>query len=187
MPRVFIISSSSLNSSGKIYIDNVKLDHKNLKYWYNKISYVPQNIFLLDTSIKQNIALGVNQEEIDIKRIKFAIKVAQLDKFISKHKKGYDLVVGEKGVRLSGGQRQRIGLARAIYRKSSIILFDEATAALDNETEKEVIESINNISKDITTIMIAHRISSLRYCDKIIKIKAGKIEGIYKYKDIKKL
>tara|TARA_A100001015_G_scaffold312073_1_gene416540 strand:- start:1038 stop:2789 length:1752 start_codon:yes stop_codon:yes gene_type:complete len=172
---------------GAIYIDNVKLDQKNLKYWYNKISYVPQNIFLLDTSIKQNIALGVNKEEIDIKRIKFALKVSKLDKFISKHKNGYDLVVGEKGVRLSGGQRQRIGLARAIYRKSSIILFDEATAALDSETEKTVIESINNISKNITTIMIAHRISSLRYCDKIIKIKAGQIEGIYKYKDIKKL
>ena len=172
---------------GVIYIDNVKLDQKNLKYWYNKISYVPQNIFLLDTSIKQNIALGVNKEEIDIKRIKFALKVSKLDKFVSKHKNGYDLVVGEKGVRLSGGQRQRIGLARAIYRKSSIILFDEATAALDNETEKTVIESINNISKNITTIMIAHRISSLRYCDKIIKIKAGQIEGIYKYKDIKKL
>jgi ATP-binding cassette, subfamily B, bacterial PglK len=172
---------------GKIYIDDVKLDHKNLKYWYNKISYVPQNIFLLDTSIKQNIALGVNKKEIDIERINFALKVAQLDKLISKHKKGYDLVVGEKGVRLSGGQRQRIGLARAIYRKSSIILFDEATAALDNETEKEVIESINNISKDITTIMIAHRISSLRYCDEIIKLKEGKIDGIYKYEDIKKL
>ncbi len=182
-----IIAGLIKADKGKIYIDDVKLDHKNLKYWYNKISYVPQNIFLLDTSIKQNIALGVNKEEIDIDRIKFALKVAQLDKFISKHKKGYDLVVGEKGVRLSGGQRQRIGLARAIYRRSSIILFDEATAALDNETEKEVIESINNISKDITTIMIAHRISSLRYCDEIIKIKEGKIEGIHKYKDLKKL
>ncbi len=181
-----IIAGLVKADKGKIYIDNVKLDQKNLKYWYNKISYVPQNIFLLDTSIKQNIALGVNKEEIDIKRIKFALKVSKLDKFVSKHKDGYDLVVGEKGVRLSGGQRQRIGLARAIYRKSSIILFDEATAALDNETEKTVIESINNISKNITTIMIAHRISSLRYCDKIIKIKAGQIEGIYKYKDIKK-
>ena len=182
-----VIAGLIKTNKGKIYIDDVKLDHQNLKYWYNKISYVPQNIFLLDTSIKQNIALGVNKDEIDIERINFALKVAKLDNFVSKHKKGYDLVVGEKGVRLSGGQRQRIGLARAIYRRSSIILFDEATAALDNETEKEVIESINNISKDITTIMIAHRISSLRYCNEIIKITDGKIEGIYKYKDIKKI
>lgn len=182
-----VIAGLIKGNKGEIYIDDVKLDHQNLKYWYKKISYVPQNIFLLDTSIKHNIALGVNEEKIDIERINFALKVAKLDNFISKHKKGYDLNVGEKGVRLSGGQRQRIGLARAIYRRSSIILFDEATAALDNETEKEVIESINNISKDITTIMIAHRISSLRYCNEIIKITDGKIEGIYKYKDIKKL
>ena len=180
-----VIAGLIKGNKGEIYIDDVKLDHQNLKYWYKKISYVPQNIFLLDTSIKHNIALGVNEEKIDIERVNFALKVAKLDNFISKHKKGYDLNVGEKGVRLSGGQRQRIGLARAIYRRSSIILFDEATAALDNETEKEVIESINNISKDITTIMIAHRISSLRYCNEIIKITDGKIEGIYKYKDIK--
>jgi len=172
-------------TKGNIYIDGELLSSENTDHWYSKISYVPQNIFLLNSTLKENIAFGVPKRDINIKKIKLVSKIAKLNNFILKNKDKYNQVIGEKGIKLSGGQRQRVGIARSLYRGSNVILFDEATAALDIETEKKVIDAINNISRNVTIVMIAHRISTLKYCDKIVKLKDGSIEGIFNYNEIK--
>ena len=171
--------------SGNIFIDNLGLfgnkDLNILSKWKNNIAHVPQDVFLFDASILENIAFCVTNNEIDVQRVKKAAKIANCHEFISKRTNGYNTIVGEKGVKLSGGQKQRIGLARAIYTNSEILILDESTSALDFKTEKSVIESLFN-SKSIstlTTITIAHRLSTLRYCDKIIELNNGAISAIY--------
>ncbi len=172
-------------SKGNIIIDDVELFKEDnfylLKKWKNNIALVPQDVFLYDASILENIAFCVPREKIDIKRVKYAARVACADEFIIKTSKGYESIVGDKGIKLSGGQKQRLGLARAIYRGSEILILDESTSALDFKTEKTVIESIFNTktNSDLTTITIAHRLSTLRYCDKIIELNNGKIKDTY--------
>jgi ABC-type multidrug transport system fused ATPase/permease subunit len=164
-------------TSGEIFIDGNK-DFQLKQSWRNKIGYVSQSIYLTDDTIKNNIALGVSKDKIDIVRIHQLIKDVQLEEFIKNLELGVDTKVGERGVQLSGGQRQRIGIARALYNQPEILILDEATSALDSETEKEVIKSIDNLKSNKTIIMIAHRISTLSNCDKILEIKNGYLSEI---------
>ena len=161
--------------SGKVLVDGIDIQ-TDLSGWMEHVAYIPQQIFLIDATIKENIALGIELAEIDDKRISAVIKDAQLDGLISSLPRGIETRIGEQGVRLSGGQRQRIGIARALYGNAGVLIFDEATSALDNETEEAVMESIDNLKEKKTMIIIAHRLSTIRNCDKVYKIENGKIE-----------
>ena len=167
--------------SGKINIDDRELNYKikknitNLISWRKAISHVPQNIFLADASFEENIALGVPKNLINHDLVLSASKIANIHEFIQNSPNSYSGLVGERGLRLSGGQRQRIGIARAIYNQPKILILDEATSALDNLTEEKVMKSINKSLKEITIIMIAHRYSSIKNFDRVIKIKNGEI------------
>lgn len=162
-------------TSGSITIDDESLVANNRRSWQKQIAHVPQSIYLSDVSIAENIAFGVQSKDIDLNRVKHAAKLAQIDTFIESQSKGYQTFVGERGVRLSGGQRQRIGIARALYKNASVIVFDEATSALDNETEKAVIDAVETIGRDITIIMIAHRLTTLQRCDVIFELSNGRV------------
>lgn len=168
-------------SNGSIYVDGIRLCEKNIRAWHSSLSHVPQSIYLTDASVAQNIALGVEPQEIDMERVKWAAKIAQLAETISGLEVGYDTFVGERGIRLSGGQRQRIGIARAIYKNPSILILDEATSALDSVTENKVIEALQLLNKEMTIITIAHRVEALRYCDVIYKLDCGTViwQGSY--------
>ncbi len=153
--------------------------------WRKNVGHVPQSIYLADTSIAENIAFGIKPSDINYSRIKDATKKAQLDDFIEKLPNGYNTIVGERGISLSGGQRQRIGIARALYKNTSLLILDEATSSLDNECENAVINSIEKLSQDYTVITIAHRLSTVMRCDKIIELENGCIKRILKGSDIK--
>ncbi|EJO68954.1 ABC transporter ATP-binding protein [Leptospira kirschneri] len=163
-------------SKGKLVVDNQIIDSNTIKRaWQANIAHVPQSIYLSDSTIAENIAFGISLDQIDFDRVRMAAKQAQIDSHIMSLKDGYNTFVGERGIRLSGGQRQRIGIARALYKEASVIIFDEATSALDNETEKAVIEAIEGLGKHLTVLLVAHRVTTLRNCNKIIELKSGKI------------
>jgi ABC-type multidrug transport system fused ATPase/permease subunit len=154
-------------------VDGVELSDANRREWQNKIAHVPQSIHLTDASIAQNIAFGVEPRNIDMERVRQAASKAQLVNFILKLPQQYDTSVGERGVRLSGGQRQRIGLARAFYKRAQVLVLDEATSALDDQTEAEVMKTIDALGSDVTVLMIAHRLSTLSNCDLIVQMLGG--------------
>ena len=166
-------------SEGKLIVDNYDLttlnNEKDLCLWRNTISYVPQNIFLLDASISENIAFGIQKNKIDYKKVKLASDKAQLTNFVNELEDGFNTKVGEQGLKLSGGQRQRIAIARSLYKDSQIIILDEATSALDQKTEKLVMDSIKSLNEDLTIIVIAHRLTTLRFCNKLYEVKNKKI------------
>ena len=157
-------------TNGKLMIDQQPINSQNCRAWQAHIAHVPQNIYLSDSTIEENIAFGIAKEEIDHQRVKKAAQQAQIAELIEEWKEGYQTFVGERGVRLSGGQRQRIGIARALYKKANVLIFDEATSALDNETEWEVMKAIEEIGEEITVLIIAHRLTTLKGCDKIVKL-----------------
>ena len=160
---------------GQIYIDNTTIDLKNRKSWQRNVAHVPQSVFLSDGSFMENIAFCVDQSDIDLKRVKNVAKQAQIEDFILQLPNGFNSLVGERGARLSGGQCQRIGIARALYKNTSLLILDEATSALDTKTENTLMEIINNLDQNLTIIIIAHRVSTLNKCDIIYKIENGKI------------
>jgi ABC-type multidrug transport system fused ATPase/permease subunit len=168
-------------TEGALSIDRIKLTKSNMSDWQLHIAHVPQGVYLSDSSIAENIAFGVVKEKIDMDRVIECAKQAHIYEFIETWPEKYETFVGERGVRLSGGQLQRIGIARALYKQADVIVFDEATSALDSKTEKFVIEAIESLGRDLTIIMIAHRLSTLRNCDQIIKLGAGSIlqQGSY--------
>lgn len=163
-------------NEGSIIIDDSLLDDHITRAWQSSIAHVPQNIYLADASFAENIAFGVPKNEIDLSRVKIASEQAQIAKLIEEKPEGYNAFVGERGVRLSGGQRQRIAIARALYKKANVLIFDEATSALDNATEQSVMEAIDGLNRDLTIIIIAHRISTLKNCDFIIELEHGKLK-----------
>ena len=170
--------------NGSLEIDGEIINVANARRWQKNIGYVPQNIYLSDDTIASNIAFGVKNELIDFEAVKKSAAVAQISDFIANElPSGYDTVVGERGVRLSGGQRQRIGIARALYHSPKVLLLDEATSALDGLTEKKVIAAIENVSKDLTLVMVAHRLSTIQDCDQIYFLEHGKIadQGNFQY------
>ncbi|MER8823839.1 ABC transporter ATP-binding protein/permease [Mesorhizobium sp. M0991] len=162
-------------TSGRIIIDGVELSDANRSAWQERIAHVPQAIYLSDGSVAENIAFGVSAEMIDHERVRHAAEQAELLDVIAALPHGYDSIVGERGVRLSGGQRQRIGIARALYKQADVLVFDEATSALDNETESAVMQAIDGLSRSLTVIMIAHRVSTLAKCDFIVELKDGRV------------
>lgn len=170
-------------TEGSICIDSVVIDQKNMPAWQQHIAHVPQDIFLRDSSIAENIAFGVPKEDIDMVRVRAAAQQAQISETIESWKDQYQTAVGERGVRLSGGQRQRIGIARALYREADVIVFDEATSALDNKTEEAVMEAISGLSQNLTLLMIAHRHSTLRLCTEVVQVKNGEITIRGNYRD----
>lgn len=163
-------------TEGQILIDSTVLDLSNIRYWQSQCSYLPQEVFLFDGSIKDNISFG-SSGEIDEVRLEQALYSSSLRKFIEQRKNGINAFVGERGVQLSGGQRQRIGLARALYKQSNVIILDEATSALDNETEKEVLDKLYSNTNEVTVFVIAHRLSSIRACDSILVMDDGCLVG----------
>ena len=172
-------------TSGEIFVDGSELSKLGLREWQNSIGYVPQNIFLSDKTIAENIAFGLSLDQLNIEQVKKVCKIASLDNFINEElEKNYFTEVGERGIRLSGGQRQRIGIARALYNNPSLLVLDEATSALDNLTEKLIIESIANHSKNITTIIIAHRLNTIKNCDCIYYLENGKIKSYGTYEEL---
>jgi ATP-binding cassette, subfamily B, bacterial PglK len=170
-------------NTGVISVDNKDLTEKNKKTWQRNIAHVPQDIFLIDATIMENIAFGLPIGQIDLDNVKKAASYAEIESYIEGMPLKYNSIVGEGGVKLSGGQKQRIGIARALYKGASILFLDEATSALDNKTEKAVIKSLESTNKDLTLIMIAHRISTLQYCDSVVKLDKGNIVFIGSYED----
>ncbi len=163
---------------GSLEIDGIEISKKNIRAWQKSIGYVPQNIFLADDTIAGNIALGVESKFIDQKNVERAAKIANIHKFvIDDLPKQYSTTVGERGIRLSGGQRQRIGIARALYHNPKVLILDEATSALDNLTEQTVMEEVKNIGKDLTIIIIAHRLNTVKKCDNIFLLEKGELRG----------
>lgn len=171
-------------SAGNLSVDNFKINKFNKRKWQNLIGYVPQHIYLSDDTIASNIAFGLEKKNFDKKALELAAKSANLHEFIvNELPLGYNTKVGERGVRLSGGQIQRIGIARALYHKPKVLIMDEATSSLDNLTEKNVMDAFESLGKNITVIIIAHRLNTVRNCDKIFIMSKGEVktEGSYKY------
>jgi ATP-binding cassette, subfamily B, bacterial PglK len=169
---------------GRVEVDGVAIDDNNRESWQSRIAYVPQTVFLMDSTIAQNIALGISDELIDRERLLRAAKLAQLDPFISTLADGYDHLLGERGMRLSGGQRQRIGIARALYTDASVLLLDEATNALDGLTEQELMATLLGLRGRYTIILVAHRLSSVRACDLIFELDNGRVIGQGTYNEL---
>jgi HlyD family secretion protein len=164
-------------TAGELRIDGVTLDEANRRAWQTRIAYVPQNIFLLDASIAQNIAFGVPANAIDLRKVMHAARLAQLQDFVASLPGQYTHKVGERGVRLSGGQRQRIGIARALYKEAPVLLLDEATSALDGMTEVELMAALETLRGRCTIILIAHRLSMLRGCELIFQLESGRVSN----------
>ncbi|MDX1695689.1 MAG: ABC transporter ATP-binding protein [Ketobacteraceae bacterium] len=172
-------------TSGELQVDDSPVTNKNLRQWQSTLGYVPQDIFLVDASVSENIALGIPRDEVDLKQVETCGKMAQVHDFIVKELPDkYETKVGERGVRLSGGQRQRIGIARALYHNPDILVFDEATSALDNITEKAVMDAVNALSHEKTIIMIAHRLSTVEQCDRIFLLEHGEIKASGSYTEL---
>jgi ABC-type multidrug transport system fused ATPase/permease subunit len=170
---------------GKLEVDGQEITNFNLKSWQKSIGYVPQYIYLSDDTIASNIAFGIDTKSIDYNQIKKVAKIANLHDFVEKElPEKYQTIIGERGTRLSGGQRQRIGIARALYGKPKVLILDEATSSLDNETEKVVIDAIDNLDKKITIIMIAHRLNTIKKCDVIFKLDKGNLINSGTYNEI---
>jgi len=155
-----------------------------VRAWQERVAHVPQHIFLSDASFAANIAFGVPEEQIDLQRVRQAAQQARIAEMIETNPEGYNALVGERGVRLSGGQRQRIGIARALYKRAELLVLDEATSALDNRTEAEVMAAIEGLDRDITVILIAHRLSTVQRCDRIIYLEQGRIIGVGSYSEL---
>jgi len=171
-------------TKGKIMVDSKQINLDLKQSWQRAVAHVPQSIFLTDASIRENIAFGVTSDQVDINLVYKAAEQAKISEFINSLPEAFDTNVGERGVKLSGGQRQRIGIARALYKQASVLIFDEATSALDTETEHSVMEAIESLSKELTLIIIAHRITTLKNCSMIIELADSGIKQVGSYQDI---
>ena len=172
-------------TEGALLIDSTAVSPQNTRAWQAHISHVPQAIYLSDTSIAENIAFGVPAKLIDLRRVKQAAQQAQITQTIEGWRDGYYTLVGERGVRLSGGQRQRIGIARALYKHANVIILDEATSALDNETEAAVMHAVETLGRDITILVIAHRLTTLKNCDQIVEVDDSGVKAVGGYEKLR--
>jgi ABC-type multidrug transport system fused ATPase/permease subunit len=171
-------------SEGQLLVDGQPISGNRIKAWQRCIAHVPQTIYLADATLAENIAFGVPRKSIDMDRVRQAASRAQIAGFIENGPEGYHAYVGERGIRLSGGQRQRIGIARALYKQSSVLVFDEATSALDNGTERLVMDTIEALDRDLTILLIAHRLTTLRRCDTIVELEHGRVVAQGKYEHL---
>jgi ABC-type multidrug transport system fused ATPase/permease subunit len=167
-------------TSGRVLVDGTDI-HNNLRGWQDQIGYVPQSIFLTDDTLRRNVAFGLPKDQIDDSAVKSAIRSAQLEDFVASLPDGLDTIVGERGVRLSGGQRQRIGIARALYNNPDVLVLDEATSSLDTETEHGVMQAVQALQGEKTVIIVAHRLSTVEYCDRLYRLENARIvdEGTF--------
>ncbi len=168
-------------SEGMMLVDGQLINGHLLRAWQQRVAHVPQSVYLTDATLAENIAFGVSPKDINLERVYDAAKQAQISEYIESNPKGYDALVGERGALLSGGQRQRIGIARALYKKADILVFDEATSALDSVTEQLVMEAIEGLDRNLTILIIAHRLTTLRNCDAIVELENGRVlaQGTY--------
>ncbi len=180
---VDVLMGLLLPQGGDITVDGISI-YSNIRAWQNLIGYVPQSIFLIDDTLERNIAFGVPDNQIDHQRLQEAVEAAQLSEVVARLPMGLNTVVGERGVLLSGGQRQRVGIARALYHEKEILVFDEATAALDNETENLITDATKALSGSKTIIIIAHRLSTIEHCDRIYRLEQGNILQFGSYQDV---
>ena len=171
-------------TEGEVLVDGESMAGRRVSSWQRIIAHVPQNIYLADTTIAQNVAFGILPDKIDMARVRAVAQCAQLAEFIESRPQGYETVVGERGVRLSGGQRQRIGIARALYKRASVLVFDEATSALDDATEQAVMRAIDGLGSELTIILIAHRLTTVRHCDTIIELEHGRVVAQAPYTEL---
>ncbi len=171
-------------TTGLIEIDGRAITTVNHRDWQSRIAHVPQAIFLADSTIEENIAFGIPKDKINHSRVRRAAEQAQIAESIESWPRQYQTFVGERGIRLSGGQRQRIGIARALYKQADVIIFDEATSALDSKTEEAVMNAIDSLSKDLTLLIIAHRVTTLKNCTQIIQLCDGGIKRSCSYQDV---
>lgn len=172
-------------TKGQILIDKIPLDSSNMRAWQDKIGYVPQSIYLSDDTVAANIAFGIDADSIDYKAVENAARIAHIHDYINlEMPDGYYTIVGERGVRLSGGQRQRLAIARALYHDPDVIIFDEATSALDNSTEAAIMEAIEELHGTKTIILIAHRLSTVRSCDRIFLLDNGEVKAEGRYQEL---
>jgi ATP-binding cassette subfamily B protein len=171
-------------TEGTLSIDDEPVNMANHRAWQAHIAHVPQSIFLADCTIEENIAFGIPKDQIDKDRVVHAARKSQIAEVIETWDQNYQTVVGERGVRLSGGQRQRIGIARALYKRADVIVFDEATNALDNETEQAVMQTIESLSENVTILIIAHRLTTLRNCTTIVEVDGGQIKRTGTFQNI---
>jgi ATP-binding cassette, subfamily B, bacterial PglK len=171
-------------TSGKFSIDGTEITPGNAAAWQRHIAHVPQSIFLSDATVAENIAFGVPLQQIDQARLETVSRIAQIDEHVRTLPEGYLTPVGERGVRLSGGQRQRIGMARALYKGVDVLVLDEATSALDDATESRLMHALHEMAGDMTVIMIAHRLTTLKSCDRIVHLERGRIRRVTSYQDL---
>jgi ATP-binding cassette subfamily B protein len=166
---------------GEILVDGQTISGDRVRAWQQTIAHVPQNIYLSDATLAENIAFGVPANTIDLDRVQQVARQAQIADFIESSRDGYQAFVGERGIRLSGGQRQRIGIARALYKQASVLVFDEATSALDNVTEQLLMDAIEGLNRDFTVLLIAHRLTTVQRCDIVVELKHGRVlaQGTY--------
>jgi ATP-binding cassette, subfamily B, bacterial PglK len=168
-------------TEGELLVDCQPISGVRIRAWQQTIAHVPQNIYLADSTLAENIAFGVPPDTIDLDGVRQAARQAQIADFIESSPEGYQAYVGERGIRLSGGQRQRIGIARALYKQASVLVFDEATSALDNATEQSVMDAIEGLNRDLTILLIAHRLTTVQRCDTIVELEHGRVvaQGTY--------
>ncbi len=168
-------------TEGELLVDGHPISGNRVRAWQQTIAHVPQSIYIADTTLAENIAFGVPPHTIDLDRVQYSARQAQIANFIESSPEGYQAYVGERGIRLSGGQRQRIGIARALYKQASVLVFDEATSALDNATEQSVMDAIKELSSELTIVLVAHRLTTVQHCDIIVELKHGQVvaQGTY--------
>lgn len=171
-------------TSGSVAVDGLSIAGARLRSWQSAVAHVPQSIFLADSTIAENIAFGMPFEAIDMNRVRAAAADAQIADFVDSLPLGYSTVAGERGIRLSGGQRQRIGIARALHKRASVLVLDEATSALDNATERSVMDTVERLNRDLTIIVIAHRLTTMRRCDRIVELSSGRAVEYQSYEDM---
>jgi ABC-type multidrug transport system fused ATPase/permease subunit len=172
--------------SGQLRVDGTPITPDNARAWRRTVGYVPQHIYLVDASVTANIAFGIPDDQIDHAAVARAARIANLHDFVIRElPAGYGTLIGERGVRLSGGQRQRIGIARALYHQPKVLILDEATSALDNLTEQAVMDAVTNLSGEITIVLIAHRLTTVRDCDRIYLLEQGILTGYGTFEELK--
>lgn len=181
---VDLIAGLLTPGSGAVEIDGIALNEQNHRWWQKNIGYVPQHVYLLDESIRRNIAVGVADKDIDDEAVRQAAAMAHVEEFVAKLPEGYETVIGERGVRLSGGQRQRIGIARALYRGPALLILDEATSALDGIAESVIEDAIGELAGKVTVIIVAHRLTTVRRCDVIHLMDNGHVVVSGRYDDL---
>lgn len=171
-------------TEGSILVDGEPVTGTRLRAWQRSVAHVPQNIFLSDSTIAENIAFGISPRAIDMERVRQTAADAQIANFIESRPEGYSAMIGERGIRLSGGQRQRLGIARALYKRGSVLVFDEATSALDNSTEQSIMDTLANLERDLTIIIIAHRVTTVRHCDRFVELIDGRTVEYQSYEQM---